>query len=53
MKDLAEEPKEDIALVIVADDEPVMLHPEQEANEEAATMQECPYCGHYPCGCGG
>ena len=49
MKDLADELREDPTLVIRADEEPVILNPK----EEAPTMQECEYCGHYPCGCGG
>lgn len=49
MKDLADEAKDDFALVMLADAEPVMCNPE----EEAAGIETCEYCGHYPCGCGG
>ena len=50
VKDLADEAKqEDVALAIIADDDPVTLN----AEEETAKVQECPHCGHYPCGCGG
>jgi hypothetical protein len=47
--DLADEAKEDLTLVIAADDKPVVLNPK----EEAARTHECEYCGHNPCGCGG
>ena len=49
VKDLADEAKEDVALAIIGDDQPVTL----DSQEEAARMQECEYCGHYPRGCGG
>ena len=47
--DLADEPLEDHVSVTVADDKPTIV----DLEEEAAGMQECRYCGYYPCGCGG
>ena len=49
MTDVADEASHDLALVITPDDEPVVVHPD----EEAVSMRECEYCGHYPCACGG
>ena len=49
VNDLADETKEDLTLAIMDDDRPLVFNPE----EEAARTQECEYCGHYPCGCGG
>jgi hypothetical protein len=47
--DLADETNEQLASLVVTDDEPVVLSP----NKEAAAIEECEYCGHAPCGCGG
>ena len=49
MNDLAAEVKQDPALALIADLQPVIVNPEK----ETARMQECEYCGHAPCGCGG
>jgi hypothetical protein len=49
MTDVADEATQDLASVITADDQPVVVSP----NEEAVSVQECEYCGHYPCACGG
>ncbi|HUT88252.1 MAG TPA: hypothetical protein VMY37_02035 [Thermoguttaceae bacterium] len=49
MNDLAAEAKQDPALALIADDQPVIINPEA----ETARMHECEYCGHAPCGCGG
>ena len=49
MTDVADEASQDLAVVITVDQEPVVLNP----HEEAAQMQECEYCGHLPCACGG
>ena len=49
VEDVANDAKQDLAAVIVTDDQPVIPIPE----EDAAGTQECEYCGHYPCGCGG
>jgi hypothetical protein len=49
MTDVADEASQDLAVVITADDEPVVLNP----SEEPAPMHECEYCGHLPCACGG
>ncbi len=49
MNDLADEAKQDLAVAIIADDQPLILNPE----EEKAEMKVCEYCGHCPCGCGG
>jgi hypothetical protein len=49
VEDLADEPKEDYAVVIVADGNPEVLDRE----DEATWMLECEFCGCLPCGCGG
>jgi hypothetical protein len=49
MEDLADDAKQDLTAVIVTDEKPAILNPE----DDAARTQECEYCGHYPCGCGG
>jgi hypothetical protein len=49
VKDLVDETREDTASELEPDDLPVVAGPE----EEPADTQECRYCGHYPCGCGG
>ena len=49
VKDLAVEPKEDASPLIMVDEKPAIFSPE----EEAAKIEDCQYCGHYPCGCGG
>jgi hypothetical protein len=55
VRDLADEAKEDLALVTTADGQPVILVREREGltSEDEPEMQVCEYCGHYPCGCGG
>ena len=40
---------EDLAAVATTDDRPVVLNP----SEEPCALEECAYCGHSPCGCGG
>jgi hypothetical protein len=49
VKDLADEPKQDHALALMGDDEPLVV----DLDEDAAPVEECEYCGHFPCGCGG
>lgn len=49
MSDVADEACQDLASLITADDQPIVVNPD----EEAAQMQECEYCGHLPCACGG
>ncbi len=49
MKDLADEAKDDLTVVVVPDSKPASLDPK----EEAVIIEACEYCGHYPCGCGG
>ena len=57
VKDFADETKDGLCTVIVACEEPIVLNPEEPARlhtkEEAFHTQECEYCGHAPCGCGG
>jgi hypothetical protein len=49
VKDLADQAQQDIALAIVTEEEPAV------ADEEGTRVcvQACPFCGHFPCGCGG
>lgn len=49
MKDVADETTHDAPPVLEADPVPVILHPDDEPTD----TQECEYCGHFPCGCGG
>ena len=49
MTDVADEASQDLSLAIPADPEPIVLTP----TEEPATIEECQYCGHLPCACGG
>ena len=49
VEDLADETRQDAAPVLEADELPVIFHP----GERPADTQECDYCGHRPCGCGG
>jgi len=49
VKDVAEEAKQDSALVLTAHDDPATV----DLEEQAVAEQLCEHCGHYPCGCGG
>ena len=49
VKGLAYETEEDLRPEIVTCEKPVIFVSEA----EAARVQECEYCGHSPCGCGG
>ena len=49
MIDFPNEASEDISSLTMPDYEPLT----QDAEEEPARTQECDYCGHFPCGCGG
>jgi hypothetical protein len=51
VEDSADETKEDHRLVIVTCESPVILN--FNAEEKAAHVKVCEYCGHFPCGCGG
>jgi len=47
---LAEQPPEQTAAALVADQQPNATTEEQ---PPAVAPSECQYCGHFPCGCGG
>lgn len=49
MNHVAEQTQDDLEVVILDEQEPVIL----DFEEEAARLQVCEYCGHLPCGCGG
>jgi hypothetical protein len=49
MKDLAEEVKDDLTVVVVPQSDPADL----DLREERVRIEVCEYCGHCPCGCGG
>lgn len=49
MNDLADEAKQEIAVALIPEEQPVFLNPEKKPIE----IPVCEYCGHCPCGCGG
>lgn len=49
MNDLADEARQDLAVALAPEPEPMILNPEEKATE----VPVCEYCGHSPCGCGG
>lgn len=58
VENLADRPNEDVTLVVMPDDKQASQPDAATAKEDAASEstvgpQECEYCGHKPCGCGG